>query len=211
MLTLKSIPLHRAQSFGAFFTALDVDKSGTTEEKELRTLLATTGRIVSAAKMRQLFASVDRPMDAKLNRSDFVSLMMKHGLYLIGSNFEDGGVSHGTFNSITRLMMLTYRRQQVLRDFCDPGTSKRRHFYSDETFTRAYGSGLPLMPAAATSALQVPEDLPVGPVARHRHRGRQRHAPPIALVLVDPIILSACRSLGRRTESVRIEGRAVLA
>lgn len=118
--------------------------------------MATTGRIVSAAKMVQLFASVDRPVDAKLNKSDFVSLMMKHGQYLMGNHFAGRGARQGTFDSTTRLMMLTYRRQQVLRDFCDPGTSKRRHFVSDETFTRAYGSALPLMPKALTSAWRAP-------------------------------------------------------
>jgi len=150
------------QAFGSFFQAIDIDKSGTVEEDEIRTLISITGRTITSTQMRRMFASIGLAVDAKLTKSDFVKLMRQHGVSLMGSHFSGGEGRNGIFDSNTRLMMLTYRRQQLLRDFVDP--DKRTHFANVEVFSQAYGGDLPQPTRAVTSVPPSPR------VSQHARR-----------------------------------------
>ena len=153
------------EELSLFFTALDVDNSGTVEEDEIRAMMAALGvKDINAHQLGRMFASVGKDVSASLSKPEFVQLMSLHSDSLTG--LKKGEVDRrtgGLFNANVKLMMLAYRRNRLLEDCKDP--TKRRRFVDMHTFSRHYHTGAgsmsfktpravlpPIRPAASSAA-----------------------------------------------------------
>ena len=126
------------QEFDDWFRVLDMDRSGTIEEYEVRRLMASLGVEPTAEQMASMFGAVNREVGDSLDRSCFVRFMIANLPLLSGSAFVS--TSGQLLDANTRLMMLAYRRSRAIEDVADP--EKRWHFRSPEAFERQYGRTL---------------------------------------------------------------------
>ena len=74
----------------AWFTALDMDKSGSVEEDEIRALMDYLGVEATTKDLRRMFASIGKGLDAELTKQEFVRLLLVQLLTL--SSFQHGQV-----------------------------------------------------------------------------------------------------------------------
>jgi hypothetical protein len=121
-----------------WFASIDVDRSGTVEEDEIRALMRVMDVEVTSGQVARMFASIGEPVDASLTKHQFVRLMSLHAHTLWGSKY--GSTGGGLFDANTRLMMLAYRRSRLLEDVKDP--SKRRNFSSAAAYNQAYNANI---------------------------------------------------------------------
>jgi len=121
-----------------WFRSIDIDRSGSVEEDEIRALMTAMGIPCTDAQIGRMFAAIGKPVDASLSKMDFVRFMLANADMLAGSSFA--GAGGGLFDSNTRLAMVAYRRQRLIEDIREPG--KRRNFMSFESFNDAYGQTL---------------------------------------------------------------------
>ena len=125
------------QEAGAWFRALDMDKSGSVEEDEIRALMDALGVEATTKDLRRMFASIGKGLDAELTKQEFVRFMTLHGPFLTGQKAQPG---KDLFDANTRLMMLSYRRRTLLGEWGDP--TNRRHFADQGAFVNCYGQPL---------------------------------------------------------------------
>jgi len=168
------------EDFSEWFTALDIDMSGTIEDNEIRALMTALGLTPEPGQIRAMFAAVDKTPDESLSRGDFVRFMMANMAVLKKSvNGHDSSSdapssANRLFDANTRLMMLAYRRSRLLEDIADP--QKRRNFRDVESFNVAYGRTLGLGAAAASARGPAAEgaSLAAPAVATPRRQGVDR-------------------------------------
>jgi hypothetical protein len=141
----------------AWFTALDMDKSGSVEEDEIRALMDALGVVATRKDLRRMFASIGKGLDAELTKQEFIRFMTLNGPFLTGQKIQQPGKD--LFDANTRLMMLSYRRRTLLGEWGEP--SNRRHFADPEAFVNCYGQ--PLSGTLAVSAHSPPKPTPATP------------------------------------------------
>ena len=128
---------HDQQEAGAWFTALDMDGSGSVEEDEIRALMEALGVEATTRDLSRMFASIGKGLDAELTKPEFVRFMTLHGSFLTGQTAHAG---RDLFDANTRLMMLSYRRKMLIEDWREP--INRRNFANEEAFVKHYGPPL---------------------------------------------------------------------
>ena len=144
------------QEAGQWFTALDMDKSGSVEEEEIRALMDVLGVEATTKDLRRMFASIGKGLDAELTKQEFVRFMTLHGPFLTGQKAQPG---KDLFDANTRLMMLSYRRRTLLGEWGDP--TNRRNFADQDAFVNCYGQ--PLSGTMAVKAHSPPKLTPAPP------------------------------------------------
>ena len=149
---------HEEKMLAEWFAAIDVDESGTIEAVEISQLMQAMGVEADERELTRMFDAIDKPLDAKLTRPEFLQFMKVNADELAGSSFIQAG--GGVFDANTRLMMMAYRRQRLLEDARDP--SKRRNFLTAETFQAAYSKTL--APRAALGECLPPPKPPPHPM-----------------------------------------------
>ena len=144
------------QEAAAWFTALDMDKSGSVEEDEIRALMDALGVEATRKDLRRMFASIGKKLDAELTKQEFVKFMALHGPFLTGQKAQPG---RDLFDANTRLMMLSYRRRTLLGEWGDP--TNRRNFADQNAFVNCYGQ--PLSGTMAVKTHSPPKLTPATP------------------------------------------------
>jgi len=134
------------EEFAEWFSALDIDRSGSIEENEIRALMQAVGLTLVPGQMKAMFATVGKQPHESLSEREFVRFMMANMSVLAGSTFAS--TTGQLFDANTRLLMFAYRRSRLLEDLKDP--IKRRNFRDFESFNLAYGPtlGIPALPTA---------------------------------------------------------------
>jgi hypothetical protein len=137
------------QELAEWFSMVDVDQGGSLEEDEIRALMDAMGVTINHSDLVKLFGSVGKSVNGSLSKNDFVRLMTGDEMtdLMAGSTFASS--SGGLFDVNTRLMMLAYRRQRLLKDISVP--SKRRNFQTIQSFNEAYGQTLSDQPTPRRS------------------------------------------------------------
>uniref|UniRef100_A0A6T0AME8 EF-hand domain-containing protein n=1 Tax=Chrysotila carterae TaxID=13221 RepID=A0A6T0AME8_CHRCT len=146
-----------------WFNAIDVGNSGGVEEGDIRAFMKAMGVEVSPSLLAHVFKMMGFKRDAQLDEEKFYRLMTEYGSQISGgAHFaaREGGRAF-EIDSNTRLVMLAYRRQRLLKDLRDP--TKRRRFADAEAFNKYYGKSsllqAPISPTkerASTTSLGSP-------------------------------------------------------
>ena len=91
------------QELAEWFSALDVDQSGTVEEDEIRALMHAMGIEVTPGRLVRMFANIGKPVEACLSKNEFVRFMTANADTLSGSAFaaSSSSGSGGVFDANT--------------------------------------------------------------------------------------------------------------
>ena len=110
------------QAISEWFSALDLDRSNSVEEDEVAAMMTAMGVTPDPKTIAKMFASIGKPVTARLSRADFVKFVTINADKLTNPTFTSAG--GGLFDPNTRLMMMAYRRQRLIEEAQDPANRR---------------------------------------------------------------------------------------